>query len=670
MLTSFLLVLNFFSNFSMVLYNAFQYFGALSFYNEILLMFVLVFFSAAGVVLSEVCRVVNFYFSSGGSVFVERRISVYLSTHVVVAVCDRNALLQNAIFYYMYAKFLVSPVGSSCWRNMTSVILLIDPMRSAYEESYDSPFRVDDDDSDDAGRWESVNWRCQKQLRRFFIIRVPTDGCWLPVGNDGVELTYERKRETVDGSECVVRTIVLRAKGATDAATRIDKFVETALDYYIMNLPDVMNEGKVFLELQAPSSCRDEGGLLFKRYPLGCGKTFDTLFFPEKSRVLKLLDDFMGKGGRFSTEGFPQKLGFLLYGPPGTGKTSFVGALAEYTRRHVVSIHLPFLKSNHSLYDVFLNPTFRCIGESDPTSLAVEDVIFLLDDVDASSPLVRARVRSGRTICRRHHATLVSDGSVADDFVGVESPVLDSEVDEEEGEYGGLAPEPENPVDLVNQLLKATFGKRYTGKGGTTRGGAENGTSLLKWLRPSDELNLSGLLNVLDGAVDTPGRIVVMITNFPERLDPALVRPGRFGTKLRMDYLQLPALLDMLGLHFGAVLRESGESGTDESSDGNDNAGGGVSQPLRAIRTFERGEADSVNTSAPPKLSAYDVARVRDVVAALNDSRKGREGEDVSGLMISPAEVESMCAVSTTLDEFLLRFSSRFGAPQASANVQ
>ncbi|KAF0691357.1 hypothetical protein As57867_017338, partial [Aphanomyces stellatus] len=44
---------------------------------------------------------------------------------------------------------------------------------------------------------------------------------------------------------------------------------------------------------------------------------------------------------------------------------------------------------------------------------------------------------------------------------------------------------------------------------------------------PNDKLNLSGLLNVLDGVVDSPGRILIMTTNHPEKLDPALIRPGR-----------------------------------------------------------------------------------------------------------------------------------------------
>jgi CBS domain-containing protein len=40
-------------------------------------------------------------------------------------------------------------------------------------------------------------------------------------------------------------------------------------------------------------------------------------------------------------------------------------------------------------------------------------------------------------------------------------------------------------------------------------------------------LTLSDLLNVLDGVLETPGRILVMTTNYVDRLDSALIRPGR-----------------------------------------------------------------------------------------------------------------------------------------------
>lgn len=45
-------------------------------------------------------------------------------------------------------------------------------------------------------------------------------------------------------------------------------------------------------------------------------------------------------------------------------------------------------------------------------------------------------------------------------------------------------------------------------------------------------LTFSGLLNALDGVASPEGRIIVMTTNHMERLDPALIRPGRADVKL------------------------------------------------------------------------------------------------------------------------------------------
>merc|ERR1711918_205363 len=66
-----------------------------------------------------------------------------------------------------------------------------------------------------------------------------------------------------------------------------------------------------------------------------------------------------------------------------------------------------------------------------------------------------------------------------------------------------------------------------------------------------DKLDLAGLLNVLDGVVDTPNRIVVMTTNHPEKLDPALLRPGRVNLKLYLGYIEFPEALQMIDHYFG-----------------------------------------------------------------------------------------------------------------------
>jgi len=52
-----------------------------------------------------------------------------------------------------------------------------------------------------------------------------------------------------------------------------------------------------------------------------------------------------------------------------------------------------------------------------------------------------------------------------------------------------------------------------------------------------DELNLTGILNVLDGVVDTPGRMLIITTNHPEVLDLALIRPGRIDKKILLGHM-------------------------------------------------------------------------------------------------------------------------------------
>merc|ERR550514_1490286 len=92
----------------------------------------------------------------------------------------------------------------------------------------------------------------------------------------------------------------------------------------------------------------------------------------------------------------------------------------------------------------------------------------------------------------------------------------------------------------------------------SSQGGGSDGASdspvinLRQWYKPEDELNLAGLLNVIDGVVDAPGRILVMTTNHPEKLDPALIRPGRINRKLHLGFMDGASLCQMAE-HYLAV---------------------------------------------------------------------------------------------------------------------
>jgi ATP-dependent 26S proteasome regulatory subunit len=53
----------------------------------------------------------------------------------------------------------------------------------------------------------------------------------------------------------------------------------------------------------------------------------------------------------------------------------------------------------------------------------------------------------------------------------------------------------------------------------------------------NDKLTLSHILNTIDGCYERNGNILIITTNHPEKIDPALIRPGRIDWSLNLDYL-------------------------------------------------------------------------------------------------------------------------------------
>lgn len=63
-------------------------------------------------------------------------------------------------------------------------------------------------------------------------------------------------------------------------------------------------------------------------------------------------------------------------------------------------------------------------------------------------------------------------------------------------------------------------------------------------------INLGDILNVLDGIIETPGRILVITSNHPEKIDPALLRPGRIDIKIHLDGLRRKEITEMIHFFF------------------------------------------------------------------------------------------------------------------------
>jgi mitochondrial chaperone BCS1 len=66
-------------------------------------------------------------------------------------------------------------------------------------------------------------------------------------------------------------------------------------------------------------------------------------------------------------------------------------------------------------------------------------------------------------------------------------------------------------------------------------------------------ITVSELLNALDGVTSVTGVVVIMTTNYPEKIDPAVIRPGRVDYKLHLDYCTDEQAARIFGKFYGVL---------------------------------------------------------------------------------------------------------------------
>lgn len=280
----------------------------------------------------------------------------------------------------------------------------------------------------------------------------------------------------------------------------------------------------------------------------------------QKDMIVKDMNDFLHPASPqwYATRGLPYRRGYLFTGPPGTGKTSLSFSLAGIfgLEIYVIGLQEPSLTEG-DLMALFNSLPRRCV--------------VLLEDVDAAEA---AKKRGGED---EKKATPQAKGGKGgkgkgqgkNKGAGKDKPVQQNGMPtppSEKDDQHGKKDEDFTLRDLArelkglgnnNQKQRPNRQENDAPKGQGDRQGPASAHS---------GISLSGLLNAIDGVASHEGRVLIMTTNHPELLDPALVRPGRVDQKIQFTYAMRPQIKELF-IRMYSNVRDDREEKLDEKPD-------------------------------------------------------------------------------------------------------
>jgi hypothetical protein len=299
--------------------------------------------------------------------------------------------------------------------------------------------------------------------------------------------------------------------------------------------------------------------MLFSRHPLNNQKQFESLFFNDKKHFLNILNNFIEKSGPYKLSGIQHRLGILLHGPPGTGKTSFIKALSNKLKRHIINIPLSKIKTNSELFELVYNLLFSVKNERSyivDYKYEFKDVIFIIEDIDALGSIVNKRHSISDDLFDSD-----DDSSFSfEEYFENDKDSKDSKEskDSKDSKESKESKESKDSKDSLKKLVEDSKDSKDTKdtKDSQEQKKIEHKIEMMRRFKEymaetrghksPDALNLASILNIIDGVIDCPERIMIFTTNHPENLDPALIRAGRIDYKLYMSCMNITTLCEML----------------------------------------------------------------------------------------------------------------------------
>ena len=295
--------------------------------------------------------------------------------------------------------------------------------------------------------------------------------------------------------------------------------------------------------------------ILCSEYELISTKNLRTnCFFTDVDKIIKRIDFFVNNKAWYQARGIPYQLGFLFYGPPGCGKTSTIKAIAQLLERHIVNINdIEKIKKVTDLKNIFYGDYIN--GQYVPTNKR----IYVIDEFDKILDSITAKkINNANANANAAAASAMAAfnmqmlglggggvGGVEDDIVLSKVIAVDSDTsgsDSGNGATGG--------IDEGGK-------KRRKGSGDGSNTNTNTNANLMATAanaRPKYSFNDADMLTIMDGLVETSGRIIICTANDPSKIGETFKRPGRLDEHIEFTKCTQEMMIQLLELFYDTKL--------------------------------------------------------------------------------------------------------------------
>jgi hypothetical protein len=339
--------------------------------------------------------------------------------------------------------------------------------------------------------------------------------------NDEVQIGNYNNREiymrmisrTIDDKANSIKNISFEIYSYNAELTELRKYIgEIVENYKIKKLNKLGDKVYYFDEVMTPLPIDIDGRIQYSNSPktlrfnmtqFYTNKSLENMFGPDVDLVIRRLRFFLNNKSWYAEKGIPYTFGLLLHGAPGCGKTSLVKAITKETGRHPFNIKFHDFLTQTQMNNLFFNDRIAINDSTDTYIIPQNKRLYSIEEIDCMSDLVLDRK--------------------------LKDTLEESIIPDENDPFQML--EVEQKPDVSNRVVTNKV-KLLSDKINNMR-------------MNSEKLTTGFLLNLLDGVLEVPERILIMTTNYPEKLDKALIRPGRIDLILDFKKTTRATIMEM-----------------------------------------------------------------------------------------------------------------------------